>query len=120
MLTVEHYARIRRARRDGPSIRTLATTFRHGRRKVRQALADPEPRPYTRTKEPPAPKLGPFKAVIDEILREDEAAPRKQRHLANCRLDKVRRLFQSAPGVATGRTVPGTTPNTWRPFQSAP
>ena len=54
-------------------------------RKVREALAAPEPRPYTRTKDPPAPKLGPFKPIIDELLQVDEVAPRKLRH-ANVRV----------------------------------
>lgn len=83
MLTVEDYARIRRASRDGMSVRAIARTFRHSRRKVREALCEPEPRPYTRAKEPPAPKLDAFKARIDEILTSDEEAPRKQRHTAS-------------------------------------
>src|SRR5262249_22177091 len=37
---------------------------------------------YTRTKPPPAPILGPFTAVIDQILRDDRDAPPKQRHTA--------------------------------------
>ena len=82
MLTVEDYGRIRRAHRDGLSVRAIARTLHHSRRKVREALANPEPRPYTRTKDPPAPVLGPFKAVIDAILAADEQAPRKQRHTA--------------------------------------
>jgi transposase len=82
MLTVDHYARIRRAHRDGMSIRAIARTFHHTRRKVREVLLNPEPKPYTRTKEPPAPKLGPFKPLVDEILAADEQAPPKQRHTA--------------------------------------
>jgi transposase len=82
MLTVEDYGRIRRAHRDGLSIRAIARTFHHSRRKVREALANPEPGPYTRTKDPPAPVLGPFKPIIDAILAADEHAPRKQRHTA--------------------------------------
>ena len=82
MLTVEHYGRIRRAHRDGMSIRAIARTFHHSRRKVREALATPEPSPYTRTKDPPAPKLGPFHDVIKAILKADEEAPPKQRHTA--------------------------------------
>lgn len=42
----------------------------------------PEPTLYTRTKDPPAPKLGPFRPVIDEILEADQQAPPKQRHTA--------------------------------------
>jgi transposase len=82
MLTVDKYARIRRAYRDGMKIREIAREFHHSRRKVREALAEPEPRPYTRQKEASAPKLGPFKPLIDEILAADEEAPRKQRHQA--------------------------------------
>jgi len=82
MLTVEDYARIRRAHRDGMRIRAIARQFGHSRRKIREVLKEPEPRGYTRSKPPPAPKLGPFMGRIDEILRADEEAPRKQRHTA--------------------------------------
>ena len=82
MLTVDDYARIRRAYRDGMSLRAIARTFHHTRRTIREALQNPEPKPYTRTKPPAAPKLDPFKAAIDEILAADEQAPRKQRHTA--------------------------------------
>ena len=82
MLTVEDYAKIRRAKRNGMSIRAIARTFHHSRRKIREALLNPEPRPYTRIKEPYAPVLGPFKAIIDRILADDKQAPRKQRHSA--------------------------------------
>lgn len=80
MLTVEHYARIRLAHRDGMSVREIARRFHHSRRKVREAIATPEPGSYTRTKARSVPKLGPFKARIDEILAADEDAPPKQRH----------------------------------------
>jgi len=82
MLTVEDYAKIRRAHRDGMSIRAIAKQFRRSRRKVREALQSPEPQPYTRDKPSPAPKLGPFHPLIDEILKTDESAPAKQRHTA--------------------------------------
>src|SRR5262249_55291398 len=75
MLTVDDYAKIRLARRDGLSIREIARTFGHSRRKVREALACPQPQPHTRTKPPPAPVLGTSHAVIDAILADDEQAP---------------------------------------------
>jgi transposase len=62
------------------SVRAVARTLHHSRRKVREALACPEPQPYTRRAEPPAPRLGAFHAIIDAILAADEQAPRKQRH----------------------------------------
>jgi transposase len=82
VVTVDDYGAIRRARRDGMSIRQIARQFGHSRRIVRHALqhADPHPEPLTRDR--PAPKLGPFQAVIDQILVDDETAPPKQRHTA--------------------------------------
>jgi transposase len=82
MLTVDDYAKIRVARRDGMSIRKIASTFHHSRRKVREILAQPQPTPYTRTKPAAAPVLGPFHSAIDDILAADEDAPPKQRHTA--------------------------------------
>src|SRR5579871_4523713 len=82
MLTVDDFATIRLAHRDGLSIREIARTFGHSRRKVRAILACPQPQPYTRRKPPPAPVLGTFHAVIDALLADDEQAPPKQRHTA--------------------------------------
>jgi transposase len=79
---VDDYAKIRLAHRDGMSIRQIASTFHHSRRKVREVLAQPQPAPYTRTRPPPAPVLGSFHQAIDAILAADEDAPPKQRHTA--------------------------------------
>ena len=82
VVTVDDYGAIRRALRDGLSIRQIARQFGHSRRTVRHALvhADPHPEPLTRNRL--APRLGPFQAVIDQILVDDETAPPKQRHTA--------------------------------------
>src|SRR3954464_15202076 len=82
MLTVDDYGKIRRAFRDGMSIRDIARTFPHSRAKVRHILAQAQPAPYTRCKPPPSPVLGSLHAIIDAILAADEDAPRKQRHTA--------------------------------------
>jgi transposase len=82
MRTVDDYAKFRTAHRDGLTIRQIARAFHVSRRKVRAALASPEPTPYSRTKPPPAPVLGPFTAIIDQFLRDDRDAPPKQRHTA--------------------------------------
>ena len=81
MVKVDKYAIIRRAYLiDKMSIRELARTFHHSRRKIREILALPEPKAYQRCPMPSV--VDPFKPVIDEILRADEQAPRKQRHTA--------------------------------------
>ena len=80
---VEQFEQIRRDRdREGLSIRELAE--RHGvhRRAVRQALASPVPPPKRAPASRPAPKLGPYRALIDSWLEADRTAPRKQRHTA--------------------------------------
>ena len=82
MLTVDDYGAIRRARRDGLSIRQIARQFGHSRRTVRHVLAHAEPPPVTWTRQRPAPLLGPIEPIIDQILRDDEDAPPKQRHSA--------------------------------------
>jgi len=80
---VEQFEQIRRDHlREGLSIRELAK--RHGvhRRAVRQALDSAVPPPKRAPRHRPAPKLDPFKAVINEWLAADQEAPRKQRHTA--------------------------------------
>jgi hypothetical protein len=52
------------------------------RRAVRQALLSPVPPVKRSPVSRPAPKLGPFRAVIDAWLEADRDAPRKQRHTA--------------------------------------
>lgn len=82
MVTVDDYGAIRRARRDGLSIRQIARQLGHSRRTVRHALehSEPHPEPLTRTRL--APRLGPFQEFIDQVLIDDETAPPKQRHTA--------------------------------------
>ena len=82
MVTVDDYGAIRRAHRDGMSIRRIARQFGHSRRIVRHALAHAEPHPEPLSRNRSSPKLGPFYEVIDQILSDDETAPRKQRHTA--------------------------------------
>ncbi len=80
---MEQFEQIRRDReREGLSIRGLAE--RHGvhRRAVRQALASPLPPVKRSPVGRPAPRLGPYRPLIDAWLEGDREAPRKQRHTA--------------------------------------
>jgi len=93
MLTVDEYARIRRAARDGMSIRKMARRFGHSRKSIRKALANPQPNPYTLTQPRDAPVLGRYYGVIDQILADDQQAPPKQRHTAA----QIYRRLRGAP-----------------------
>jgi transposase len=79
MPKVELYAAIRRDSRAGMSARAIERKYRVGRRTIIKALASawPEPRKKPARR---ASKLDPFKPAIDEMLRADLDAPRKQRH----------------------------------------
>jgi len=82
MLTVDDFALIRAARRDGLSIRALARQFGHSTKTILKALADPQPKPYTLTKPRPARVFDAIRHVVDDILAADKTAPPKQRHTA--------------------------------------
>ena len=80
---MEQFEQVRRDHaREGLSVRALAR--RHGvhRRAVRQALESAVPPSKRPPRDRPAPKLGAFRAVIDEWIDGDREAPRKQRHTA--------------------------------------
>ncbi|MEX3656037.1 IS21 family transposase [Mycolicibacterium fortuitum] len=83
---VELYAAIRRDSRAGVSMREIARTHNVGYHTVKDALGSAWPQ---KRKEYAArgSKLDPFKGFIDEMIRADVKAPRKQRHTA-------KRMFQ--------------------------
>ena len=82
MLTVDDYAPIREARRDGASIRELAQRFRRSPKTILKVLSNAQPKPYTLAKPRPAPVFDVVRSIVDDILAQDQSAPTKQRHTA--------------------------------------
>lgn len=79
---VELFAAIRFDwQRNQMSVRSLARKYDVHRRTVRQAIASPVP-PGRKAPERQATVLDGVRELIDGMLREDLAAPRKQRHTA--------------------------------------
>ncbi|WP_172387685.1 IS21 family transposase [Streptomyces sp. MNP-20] len=80
MTKEEIFLRIRRdSWREGLSVRALARKYGVHRRLVREALSSPTPKP----RRPPvrrSPRLDPYKKTVDDWLRADLEAPKKQRH----------------------------------------
>lgn len=97
MVTVDDYARVRVAHRDGMGLNELARTFHHSKRKIRSILAEAEPPTYSPRPAPPS-ILDSFKPIVDAILQADEAAPRKQRHTAS----KIYRRLRDEHGYRGG------------------
>jgi len=66
--------------RDGWSIRKIARQLEISRQTVRKALNHPGPWQYTLTQPKPAPVMDAFRDIIVAWLKQDQSAPRKQRH----------------------------------------
>jgi transposase len=100
---VELFEQIRKVHeREGLSKRELARRFKTHRRNVRQALTAPVP-PPRRVPERCSPVLGPWKALIDQWLADDELAPRKQRHTARRVWQRLREEHGADVGESTVR-----------------
>jgi hypothetical protein len=85
MSKIELFAAIRRDASAGMSGRAIELKYRVGRRTAGAALASALP-PPRKAMPLRGSKLDPFKPAIDDILRADLDAPRKQRHT-------VRRIY---------------------------
>ena len=100
---MELFEEIRREHAHGAgTIRAVAKKLGVHRRMVRHALASSIPlerKLAARNK----PSLGPVMEFIDEILREDQMAPRKQRHTAHRIWERIRQERSDTVAEATVR-----------------
>ncbi len=91
MYSVELYGRVRRACHvDGMSERAAARHFGMDRKTVSKILKHSVPPGYRREGPPVRPKLDPFIGTIDQILEEDKARIKKQRHTAKRIYERLR------------------------------
>ena len=76
MLTVEEYGRIRRAHRDGISIREIAREFHHSRYKVREVLrGEGERQKYSQRETQNFPKLSLMLDRVQDRLEQHSEVP---------------------------------------------
>ena len=91
MKQVELYAKVRYAVQiEGLSKRAAARRFGIDPRTVDKMVEFSVPPGYRRVKPPARPKLGPFIAVIDQILADDTGRPKKQQHTAKRIFERLR------------------------------
>lgn len=107
MIQVEDRESIRRAYFDEhKSIRKIAAEGHYARHTVRAALRDEPAIPtYTLTAPRAAPKLGAYKAKIEELLGQNAELPRKQRYTAHTIYKALLALGYTGSEVSVRRHV---------------
>lgn len=89
MVDVEMIKKLHRGG-HGMSVREIARKTGWSRQTVRKCLEAPaEPPSYTLTHPRPSPVMGPYLGIIEQWLKDDENAPRKQRHTARRIYDRL-------------------------------
>jgi transposase len=100
MKGVELYAQVRYAVQiEGVSRREAARRYGIDPRTVAKMLAFSVPPGYRRSRPPARPKLDRFTGIIDAVLAEDEARPKKQRHTAKRIFERLRDEHGYAGGI---------------------
>ena len=99
---MEIYAAVRRSVYvEGLSERAAARRFGLARETVRKMLRYRRPPGYRRAQPVRRPKLDAFTGIIDQILREDQARPKKQRHTAK----RIGERLRAEYGFTGGDTI---------------
>jgi len=100
MKNVDDYLKVRHAVRiEGLSERAAALRFGIDPRTVNKMMKFSVPPGYVRKKPPAKPKLDPFIALIDSILRDDKLRPKKQRHTAKRVFERLRDEYGFTGGI---------------------
>jgi len=116
MITVEQHEHIRRMYHlEQQSARQIARELGLSRRTVTKALRTDEAPSYRLNQQRPAPRLGPYKARLEELLQENRRLPRKQRYTAH----KLFELLQ-AEGYSGSESTIQAYGVRWRKAQRAP
>ena len=115
MYSVDLYNRVRRACHvEGKNHSEAARLFGIDRKTVAKILKHSVPPGYRRSAPPVRPKLDPFIATIDQILKDDKRVIKKQRHTAkriHARLRPSRRYIVSTAGQWMNMALLGALPS---------
>ena len=74
---------------EGWSIRKISKQLGYARQTIRKALASSKIPEYELTKDRPCPVMDPYRDIILNWLKQDEKAPKKQRHTAKRIYDRL-------------------------------
>jgi hypothetical protein len=95
---------------DGLSKRQACRKYKINFRTLQKILSHEEPPPYQQPQVRPKPQLGPFLAIIHEILQADKKQPIKQRHTSK----KIFERLRDEHGYTGGKTVVQDEVRRWR------
>lgn len=84
---------------EGATKRSVMAEYAMSYWTLKKILESPEPGRYTGAERRSKPKLGPFLAVIDQILEDDREAPAKQRHTARRIFERLRDEYGYEGGI---------------------
>jgi transposase len=88
---MELWSEIRRRVRTGEiSMRQACSEYHLNFRTIRKIVRQPEPASFHAPSPRPKPVLGPFLAIVQQIIDEDRHAPPKQRHTARRIYERLR------------------------------
>ncbi|MEW6047427.1 MAG: IS21 family transposase, partial [Bacillota bacterium] len=87
------------------SIRKISRELGYSRQSVRKAIASSAPPRYHLREPRPRPVVGPYRGVIEQWLRDDLEAPRKQRHTARRIYQRLVAEYGFTGGESTVRQV---------------
>ena len=94
MKTMDDYVRVRQMHEiEGLSLREISRQTGMHRDTIKKIIEEGAPPGYRRRQLPKRPVLGPFTAKIDQILKADKNAPRKQRHTARRIWERLREEY---------------------------
>jgi transposase len=100
----------RRVLVDGQSMRAVQREFHLHWKTLRKILDHPEPPGYRQQRPRAKPKIGPYLAVLHQILEDDKKAPKKQRHTATRIFQRLRDEY----GYQGGLTAVKDAVRSWR------
>jgi len=101
MISVIDRARIRRAFYiEGKTMKQIEREMHHGYWTIRKALESAEHQPYTLSEPKTAPKLGPYKGYVDQLLAKESQLPRKQRYTGQKLFELIQaKGYQGSPST---------------------
>ena len=109
---------------EGWSIRKISRQLPVSRQTIRKMLKDAEIPKYKLEKSRPSPVMDKYRPILEQWIRDDQAAPPKQRHTAMRMYERLRDEYEFTGASSTVRRVVAqlrqSVPECFIPLTAAP